>query len=423
MKGDMSEQESLNGLKESLAESKALLKTSPTVSSWEVELRRIIGGDRESDLLRLGSVDEYVDKILDLSKDRAVAKTCFDEALRRVIQSWQPEKPESKEYLACLLDLTGAYMPLSGSVKILYFLDRLADFGADIKSSGGYGATSDLFLKGLIVLERYFPRAPSTKADEFYDFKSYLSLLERSLDNPRYAGYATARLIDLQVIDIHSYKVRTLIQKNPKALREVLSLIFAPERELWIGKNLSMILEYSLDAGEAAYSIFDQMLQAYQGSLRFEDNDLAIHFNNQDSMPIKLDDSVVNKYINLLKRRELGVDKIHTLITEIPRQSQARTEIAEILDRCVELGEEGIEIFSCELERCGAQVIYMSGNFKLLLENGSSYPFRPTDETILKYACVELWSTDERNREELEREARKIVEEKVETAMASAASR
>ncbi|HVF45194.1 MAG TPA: hypothetical protein VM936_19365, partial [Pyrinomonadaceae bacterium] len=145
---------------------KRLLKREPTVERWQAEILRVLNGEREGDLINLGSVEEYVDKILDLSRDKVRARLSFDEALYRVVQTWQPVRRETKEYLACLLDLIGAYTPLNAAPKMLAFLGRWGGFESDLESSSGYGSHHDLNLKALVVLGNCVEAARQAGAED-----------------------------------------------------------------------------------------------------------------------------------------------------------------------------------------------------------------------------------------------------------------
>jgi hypothetical protein len=414
---DLVEEEDL-----ALSKAKFLLKTEPSANLWELELRRILNGERESDLLRFGSVEEYVDKILDLSKDRVAGEQSFNEALRFIVKSWRPEKPESKEYLACLIDLIGAYLPASGAPKVLYFLDRLGDFEASLTSSGGYGANVDLYLNALVTLEKYFQRPLMGEDDESLAFKSYLATLQNHLKQERYSGYVAARLIDLGALTSNDEVLRIIIGQNPYALREVISLVFAPEREEWFSRDIANILEHSLSIGDPALSVFEEVLTAHGASLVLtRDHSLIVGLSGREQIPIELSGTAVEEYIGILRRRQLGLHKLPTLLSEVPKRLLARAEIADTLERCVSLGDEGITLFERELEERGAQIVYIEGEFKIELEE-DCYPILLLEQSAARYACEVVWSTGGKTQEDLERETLKMVNEK-ELAAAAGSSK
>jgi hypothetical protein len=404
-----------------LAAAKVLLKTDPSADSWEIELRRVLRGERESDLLRLGSVDEYVDKILDLSVDRPVAEQSFQKALRRVVRTWQPENPESKEYFACLLDLIGAYTPDSPYAipKVLYFLDCLSRYGERLKSSSGYEAHSDLYRKALVVLEKYFPRALNHADGEFLDFKAYVSVLEKNLASQLYGGYAAARLIDLRVVEPKDQTIGSLIRENPDSQREIISLLFASERQVWLSRDLKHIIEHALNAGDEAVIVFEQVLRVFGGKLELKGQGAAVSFDHHAPMFVNLSSEAMVKYATFTQRRKMNLDRLAGLLTAAKEQAQAQAEIAEILELCLTYGS-GAARFKQELSKFGAEVLYVNGVLKLYLHDRSCHRLQTSKETAFKYYMI--WSIDERPEEEIKNEIREIINVKrAEAARAAAA--
>jgi hypothetical protein len=394
-----------------LSEAKRLLKSQPSPELWEIELRRILNGDRESELLRFGSVEEYVDKIRDLTKDRVVGEQSFNQALRMIIKSWRPEEIESKEYFACLIDLIAAYLPAYGVPKVLYFLDCLADFQAELSSSGGYGANVDLYLNTLVTLERYFPRPLLGEDDETLAFKSYLHILYKQLNDDAYSGYVASRLIDLGALSFDHEQIRDVIDNNPYALRELISLVFAPERSAWFSRDFGSLLEHSLIAGHRGLRVFEEVVATYGATLLLQNHRLLVKRNEEELLPLEFPITTVQKYISVLRRRQLGLDLLPTLLSEAPKRWQARAGIAQTLDRCVSIGEEGIALFEQELDERGAQIVYMEGEFKIALDD-DCYPISLSEESAAKYGVMVVWSTGEKTKEDLEQETLEIVNEK-----------
>lgn len=405
---------------DALAAVKILLKTNPSADAWEIELRRILHGERESDLIRLGSVDEYVDKILDLSVDRPLAEHSFNKALRRVVKTWQPENPESKEYFACLLDLISAYAPADyATSKMLYFVDCLSRYGGCLKSSNGYGAHDDLYLKALVVLEKLFPRAASHTDEEFAGFKSYVSILKKNLENPLYAGYAAARLIDLSVLEPQDQRIAALIRVNPNSQREIISLLFDRDRQVWLERDLTSIMAHALNAGDEAVIVFEQMLQAYGGKLELKGQAATISFVRLSPIVINLSSEAIARYANFIQRRKMSLDRLGSLLTSATGHAQAQAGIAEILELCLTYDNGGV-IFKQELKKFGAEVLYVNGILKLYLSNQSSHPLQTSKDTAFKYYMV--WSTDERSQEEIKNEIAEIISfKKAQAARAAAA--
>src|SRR5688500_13595667 len=114
------------------------LRKTPTTFAWSEELQRVLNGEREVSLLRLHSVQAFLEKIIARSEDESLSRACFLEALRQIVQSWQPNEKRSKEYSAIMLDLIGHYRPLEGASKIVGLLKVWGTFSNGMESSGGY---------------------------------------------------------------------------------------------------------------------------------------------------------------------------------------------------------------------------------------------------------------------------------------------
>src|SRR5262245_39631958 len=127
-----------------------LLK-KPSVSAWEAEIRRVLIGQRENALTGLTGPPEYLEALQKRADDEALARTSFNEALRNVVQSWQPARSESATYVSRLLDVVGAYTPPGGFIKVLGFVNRHRNVGEDIYAPDRQASGEDLYLKALTV--------------------------------------------------------------------------------------------------------------------------------------------------------------------------------------------------------------------------------------------------------------------------------
>lgn len=405
----MADQKNQAASEENLSAVKFRLKTEPDADMWQTELQRILDGEREGELLRLGSVEEYVDKILDLSRDHDVANESFREGLRRIVHSWQPENPAPKEYLACLLDLIGAYKPPFASKKVLFFLTQRGYRDSESNSSGGYGAYADLHLKALVALEKYFPSVLEHGDDESFTF--YVAMLRRNLEDATYGGYVAARLIDLGLLKVDDPKIGALIKRDPDAQREILSLAFVPSRQQSLHQDLAKMAEHALNAGDAAFSIFEEVVQAYGGKLEFQTHEITIYLDHQLPLSLLLSIEVIEKYNAFLRRGKMNLSRLSGILTDVKVRAQAQNEIAEILEQCLQYGDYGASQFKQELANFGAEILYANGDLKLYMEGDYLYNL-PSSKATSKYACLEVWSTGKRYDVNFKTEVTKIIKAK-----------
>ena len=81
-----------------LIASRTHLLTNPSVIGWKSELGKILRGERQNDILTIGSASDYIGPYLATKHNRAGAEAIFIEALEAVFRRWQPE-PKDKEYV------------------------------------------------------------------------------------------------------------------------------------------------------------------------------------------------------------------------------------------------------------------------------------------------------------------------------------
>ncbi|HJQ69827.1 MAG TPA: hypothetical protein VKA70_12680 [Blastocatellia bacterium] len=232
---------------------KELLKQEPTIERWRLELRRLLYGDRAQDLIALGGIQEYIEVTLRDSSERAVAKTAFDEALRLIVQAWQPIRPEPKRYAEYMLDLIGAYTPPEGFTKVLGVIRQWGRFDACIIKREGL--QRDLHMKALIVLGNYYaapaPSAPTASSKD-YGFIAYVEVLREHLHNSayeKYKGYAGLRLMELGILEPDDDEITDFIYRNPQRLGELMPLWLNPNRLHRAGRDLKQVYAYCLGRG------------------------------------------------------------------------------------------------------------------------------------------------------------------------------
>jgi len=195
------------------------LAAHTTVTGWKRKLYSLINGESDETLSRLGSIEQYV-RVLLAESTNPDAKYCFSEALSHIIQEWTPNVMEPAERLYNTLQLIAAFTPAVGFTKTLDYLNSCGS----IKRSGERVASEyqlvDLYKRGLLALARYYPNAPQhSQSDQ--GFLAYTQLLEKNLEDQRYAGYVVGKLLDLNLLDIKSKKISALLLSSDDVFAEV----------------------------------------------------------------------------------------------------------------------------------------------------------------------------------------------------------
>jgi hypothetical protein len=290
------------------------LKIDPTVSAWEIEIRRVLIGKREHALIKLGSIQEYVENILDGSEDQAMAQTAFNEALRNVIQSWQPTRPESPASLSCMLDLIGAYTPAEGFTKILGFINSRRYFGDNVITPDSRVLGKDLHLKALFALQYFYPAAPPSHTGDDIAFKQYLDVLREHLKENQYCDYALRRLYELNVISLEDPDVEEVLETKPEVIKELISTILRQRNKSKVERALSLLYAYSLRYGEEEH--FRNAIELKGGLLEHDSEGPVIYLSKTDALFLKLPEDVQESYI-LIRWKSgplRGMDKLSNLM-------------------------------------------------------------------------------------------------------------
>jgi hypothetical protein len=376
---------------------KLLLKREPTAERWQAELFKVLNGQRESDLLHYESVEEHVDKILDLSPDRARAKLAFDKALYRVVQTWQPVRRETKEYLACLLDLIGAYTPLNGAHKLLGFLSRWGRFEDDLESSGGYGAHHDLNLKALVALGSCLDAAPQATAEDARLFKQYVDLLREQLSDDEYGWYAATRLIELSLLPLEHEEIGALIKRSPRVLRSLVSLVFSKARRSRFERDLQSLFVHAVEGGDRAFRAFEQTLQDRRASLKIRDGVVILDAPGRSRTEFTLSNAAQRKHMELLLRREMRLDELQELLSEATRHAKARMQVTRIYEDCLDKhGGEGARHFQDEIQKHNARLVEVVEKPPVVkLRNGTSFELSLSDRSFNEHMVRVRWQLGE----------------------------
>jgi len=273
---------------------KAEFKPSESVSSWEVNLRRILNGDLDHNVVRLGGATEYVEALLAESEHSPTTQAAFHEALRNLVQTWDPSKLESENHLSYLLDLIGAYTPATGFGKVLIFSQQALPVNRSAVLEGDESVV-DLALKSLLVLEHYHPVSPLWPHNEDGAFKAYVTVLRECLLHRQYRGYAARRLVELSVIDANSSEFGELISKNPEILNELIPLLLSPIRRAGVEDTLTAIYVHCLINGSGLDSQFEEVLSANGATFERLESYPIIHIRTEH-IPLRLPAELIQTY-------------------------------------------------------------------------------------------------------------------------------
>jgi hypothetical protein len=250
-----------------------------SIFSWGVDLRRLISGQRELSLINLGGVEEYIEMNLEEADDRETAKQAFDEALGKLVQTWQPSVLDDGHNIAYLLDLIKIFTPPGGFVKVVEFIQRIRQFAYTPGREDMVAANHGLLRNALGALESYCRVPPVTPEDRSPAYETYLDLLREGLRNPQHNGYALKRLIELKVISLKSVEIKQLIEKRPAILIELVNLLLDPNRRSDAEDNLTNVLTYCLNIGDDVVWEFEQAIAQCGGEI--EDS-------NEEERPIRI---------------------------------------------------------------------------------------------------------------------------------------
>jgi hypothetical protein len=232
---------------------------TPSIEEWELELSRMIEGERDYTLQKIGT-SAYIDKILAASNDRIAASAHLHIGLSNVVRRWQPLKTHAPHSVFVVLDLIAGFQPPEGFLKIIDFMNREGRFPSIPMLAGGYGAGQDLHMKALVDLEYYYPVPPTEWKDD-PPFLAYLDVLNRHLDEEQFCSYSIGRLVDLRIIEIGDPRVRQAIKKNVRTIDHIVSLLLVKSRIAGKEKELSEVYTHCFILGDTALTHFEDVLK------------------------------------------------------------------------------------------------------------------------------------------------------------------
>jgi hypothetical protein len=279
----------------------ALLRAEPTVERWMDEIYYLVSGTRESDILQIGGVHQYVIRLLADSTDRPKATSTFKLALRDFSQSWQPD--EDPASIGAFFELVSAFTPPFGFGKILGYLAQWEEFPI----SKGKTREDQIFLnlKALLALEAYYttPQANKDAVNDSGDdpgFNSYVHFLWQQLDKPEYRAHSLRRLLELRIVAPDDPIVAELI-RIPQVLVEILQYTVSTRRHL-LQDSAGYLLAHCLTASrredaDALYGVFKSTLQSLYCRLAHEDQWPAIILPNAEQIMLRLPSAAQSRYM------------------------------------------------------------------------------------------------------------------------------
>ncbi len=350
------------------------------VSQWEIEIRRVLDGERDHAIRRLGSAREYLESVLAQSNDLALSRTAFRKALRNIVQEWQPTNLDPERPTARMLDLIQAYTPVSGDIKILGYMKRWGRFGTRVSSPTPREV--DLHLQALALLEKYYQLAPDNWEENRGPFYEYAELLEDDLRDAEYSGHAAARLIELRLLDPEDTSVRRLVKANPSVLHGLISrFLRSPNREK-SAAVITSIYEHCLVIGNGLPNRFEEEVVNYGG--RFEP-DASIHIRG-DVIFLNLSRDAERKHVIATWNRDLHFEPLKDVFSHPSNHSEASTVLTEIYEECIQLGDILPGEFEEEIAKHGAHIDYSRPDGPVVVVGeGIEVPLRLSKDALENY--------------------------------------
>ncbi len=215
-----------------------------SVDQWELELRRVLDGEREYAIEQLGLI-EYLEVKIEEALDRAAAKTAFHRALRRIVETWQP-LAEHERYDSYVLDLILTYTPPEGFVKVA---DIVSTIDLEPQTFLDEVPSDRIVMKALYALEAILPLPPLAEDRKAPAYRRYVDLLQNRILDERYSFYAVRRLLELGEIHPESTDVQPLIDIT-HALHALVSALLEPVWRSVEEPGLTNLYHLCLDSDE-----------------------------------------------------------------------------------------------------------------------------------------------------------------------------
>jgi hypothetical protein len=237
------------------------LKDKPTTFKWQIELLRILDGQREYKFQHLVHAKSVTEKIISGSSDKAKARITFDRALQRVVNDWRPQELANIDYESRLFDLIDGYTPPNGYQKLMEFLEFALSFPPEAwPPSTASRHSVDLQRKGLLSLSRYFSRIRETPSRKV---KNYISILLQNLETPRHSGIAAGLLLQTGRFSVDDPPIGAALIQQPGSLDDILTLFFSSSNRTVIGNQLGRIQLLFHDVVPNGEALFEQAIEKH----------------------------------------------------------------------------------------------------------------------------------------------------------------
>lgn len=289
-----------------------------SVYSWHVDLLRLLAGEREDSLERLGDVEEYVEVNIAEADDPSGARVAFETALEKVIQTWQPSVLDEHINQDYVLELLTQYNIEVGREKVIAFATILKR-ALDREPVEDAERLKELYLSALVTLENYHSNPPKPGTRRSTAYQTYIDLLKEDLSSPDFGGYAYKRLVELKEKSPSRDEIKNLINLNSKSLLPIIQLVLDPVRESSTFKSLveiyTLCLDARVDAAERFEREFETAIKSCGGEFRRDDDGPGIKINKM-YFPIHKD--FVSKYHTMIQFRNTleGFKKEHEIKQE-----------------------------------------------------------------------------------------------------------
>jgi hypothetical protein len=239
-----------------------MLIAHPSTFKWEIEIRRILQGEREYALIQLISIKSYIEKIIARCPDKPKAESTFHRALKQIIESWKPIKSLSNYHISHLLDLIAAFTPEGGLSKIIEFIkiDTYAHY-AHHESKRDHlpgNEDTDLHRKAILTLGNYFINPMARKGRSFEIFSK---LLIEHLALPEYASLAAGNIVQLGILPLDDQRILNVLASNTTALEDILTQLLSMIDNTELPSHLGHLYSHCLDIAQIGESGFVAALQ------------------------------------------------------------------------------------------------------------------------------------------------------------------
>lgn len=266
----------------SQAEEFRRLCESPTREAWQLELERLLNGEREAAMAPLADAGEYVRKLLSVSKDPSRSSTELRMALEGLLVAWDPMAMAEPARLWYLLDLIATFPVPVGAAKLLRLFDHEEALSQRIAGCPGI----DLRLKALEALSRYFD-APTTVHDAALE--RYVEILTVHLEEKEYATHACKVLLRLNRLDVSTVAIADLL-RGDDLLSPIVEWAFETGARRKAVEVLSSAYAYCLDADPAMERRFRESIDGCGGRFESEGPRVAFPKAPQVLLPLLLNE-------------------------------------------------------------------------------------------------------------------------------------